>query len=479
MSKINMANLKKTLYYLKRNGLRDTYLAALERLQKNKEDAYTYEAPTKEVLSEQREQAELLMQVLTEAGAQDNRSVAQQTVTDAQGSHPTPIFSILVPAYHTNADYLRAMIESVQVQSFGDFELIIADASRDDGVERVVREYEDTRIKYLHLDENKGISENTNAALCKATGDYIGLLDHDDVLTPDALYEMAAAIVKAKEAGENLLLLYSDEDKCDETGQYYYEPHKKKDFNLDLLLSNNYICHFMVMEASLMKRLGFRRAYDGAQDFDITLRAVGEILSEEGSAGKRLSVTKEAAICHIPKVLYHWRCHRASTAENPQSKQYAYEAGGRAIADFLKAQGIQGTVTATKHLGFYQVSYEPDIFAARADVGAVGGRLLDKKKKIKGGIYTKDGTCPYEGLYHEFSGYMHRASLMQDAEAVDVRLMKICPKLRTVVEETVIRQATEQDYRAVSIRICKAIKAAGYRIVWDPAWEERKGNGTR
>ena len=142
---------------------------------------------------------------------------------------------------------------------------------------------------------------------------YIGLLDHDDILTRDALYEMACALEKQEQNGIHPVFLYSDEDKCDGEAQNTYEPHRKTDFNLDLLLSNNYICHFLVMDAAVMKRLRLRTGFDGAQDYDLVLRAAGQVL--EG--------TPEEAYVHIPKILYHWRCHRNSTASNPASKTYA------------------------------------------------------------------------------------------------------------------------------------------------------------
>lgn len=153
------------------------------------------------------------------------------------------LFSILVPTYRTPENYLREMIDSVLAQTYGSFELILADASGDESVKQVVDTYEDKRIRYIRLAENKGISGNTNEALKHATGLYTGLLDHDDLLTPDALYENAMAIAEARSRGIRPQLLYSDEDKCDENGENYFCPHKKEEFNLDLILSNNYICH--------------------------------------------------------------------------------------------------------------------------------------------------------------------------------------------------------------------------------------------
>ena len=230
MGKLNMANLKKTVYYLRRNGLKNTWYAARERMEEQKELPYTFVPVSKQ--EEQRQRRE------------------------AEGMSVT--FSIAVPTYHTGEPLLRDMIASVINQTYPRWELILADASSDDSVEAVVRTYTDSRIKYVRLKENAGISLNTNQALGHATGEYVGLLDHDDVLTIDALYEMAAAIEERKQAGKEAMLLYSDEDKCNGDRTLYFEPHKKEDFNLDLLLSNNYICHFMVLKSSLIKKINLQ-----------------------------------------------------------------------------------------------------------------------------------------------------------------------------------------------------------------------------
>lgn len=511
MSKLTIANFRKTINYFKKNGLWETFLTALERLL-TKEAPYSYKAPSAEVLDAQRERTK------------DSRL----------------LFSILVPAYRTNERYLRAMLASVLGQSYVHFELIVADATEDDSVGSIVREYRDTRIRYLHLSHNKGISENTNEALKAASGSFIGLLDHDDVLAPDALFQAAAAIARAKEKGVDLRLLYSDEDKCDESGTYYFEYHKKTDFNQELFLTNNYICHFMVMEAALMKRLGFRQEFDGSQDYDIALRAVSAIYAEYGTDGQKITgdsvrtvtvqditiekpdrkkdmllpVAAERQICHIPKVLYHWRCHRDSTAANPQSKDYAYEASRRAAADFIKSSGIKGQALAIGHMGYHKIRYEEGILKQRSGVGIKGGRLLGSWRRIVGGIYTEKGKCPYRGLFAGFGGYMNRAALAQEAAAVDIRCMEIQPHLLPLVREIVKRTATsvcvqsgeesvkrieeaadslhldvkgllcgwkqlrlaDEEYRRISIALCRAVREAGYRIVWDPALTKKKGS---
>lgn len=496
MSKLTIANFRKTANYLKKNGLWDTFLTALERLL-TKEMPYRYEAPSEEILAIQREKAK------------DSRL----------------LFSILVPVYRTDKRYLRAMLDSVLAQSYPHFELILADATEDDSVGSIVREYQDDRIKYLHLSENKGISENTNEALKAASGSYIGLLDHDDVLTPDALSEMAAAIAEAEEKGVHLRLLYSDEDKCDESGTYYFEPHKKLDFNMELFLTNNYICHFMVMEAELMKHLAFRREFDGSQDYDIALRAAGTIFAEYGEDKAKtpdrkcdalLPTAAEGQICHIPKVLYHWRCHENSTAANPESKNYAYEASRRAAADFLRSSRIKGQALPQGHMGYSKIRYEGSILKQRSGVGIRGGRLVGCRCRIVGGIYTAKGKCPYKGMFYKFGGYMNRALLAQDAAAVDIRCMEVQPQLFSFVKESIRKSIaaldlpqsgkrtgakvpeeadrlsidengllcgwkrlvlTDAEYRRVSMELCRAVRKAGYRVVWDPSWS-RKWKGT-
>lgn len=447
MGKINLANWNKTWHYLKKNGLWAAASAIRERLSQKPWDDYGYEPPAKEELVRQR----------------------QHTF------HNPVTISLLVPAYNTPNSYLEALLASVQAQTYPHWELIVADASTDTCVQKAVHAFiektGEERIRYLRLEKNEGISGNSNQGLEAVRGEYVGLLDHDDLLTPDALYENARRILEAREKGIFLQMLYSDEDKCDEKGESYYEVYWKQDFNLDLLLSNNYICHFLVMKTGLMQKLKFRCNFDGSQDYDLILRGVAEILP------------KEECIAHIPRVLYHWRCHGGSTAANPQSKNYAYEAGARAVLDFLQTKGICGRVEQTRHLGFFRIAYESSEFQARSDIGILGGRLLDKKGKVTGGIYEADGSCPYAGLPADYSGYMHQAALQQDAWAVDVRCMRVRPELwelfRTITgvkykenPDTNLFDfrllSSDTDYPEVSKRLCQEVRKQSYRILWDP-----------
>lgn len=458
MAKIlKMSNLKKTLNYLKKNGIKQAYYAARERVETEKADNYYFEAPDPD---------ELL--------AQKGKSASFQIR-----------FSILVPTYETKEEYLRAMLQSVFDQTYGNFELLLADASESDRVERVVKSYDDPRIKYRRLKQNAGISANTNQALMYATGDYAALLDHDDLLTPDALYEMAKEIQRQEEQNIQLQMLYSDEDKCDGSGTTYFEANRKPELNLDLILSNNYVCHFLVMKRQLMQELCFRTVCDGAQDYDLVLRAVSNMLGKD----KKRTTRTDLPVAHIPKVLYHWRCHEQSTAENPTSKQYAYDAGKRAIEDFIRSRNWKGKVSFGRHLGFYRIDYQPDLFANRPDTAVVGGKIIDRSNKIIAGIYTKEGEALYTGLHREYSGYMHRAALMQEVEAVDIRCMKVSPPAEEVLGEMLglgyMRNPANGrfdwknclndrvDYKELSLRFCEKIRKKGWRIVWDPDMIEK------
>lgn len=252
-----------------------------------------------------------------------------------------PKISIVVPTYRTPEKFLREMLDSVVNQTYSNWELCLGDGSMDDSVIPILEEYHnrDSRIVYKRLDDNYGISGNTNGALELATGDFIALLDHDDLLTPDALYE----VVKAINVDKDVDVVYTDEDKVSLDLKTYFEPHFKPDFNIDLLRSCNYICHFFVVDKRIVDKVGgFRSECDGSQDYDFILRCT--------SAAKRIE--------HVARCVYNWRCHPASTAMNPESKLYCYEAGKRALELHLEAMNVKdATVERAKNYGYYIVSY--------------------------------------------------------------------------------------------------------------------------
>jgi GT2 family glycosyltransferase len=252
-----------------------------------------------------------------------------------------PLISILLPVYNTPERWLRRCIDSVLHQAYPHWELCIADdASPQPHVVRVLQEYaaRDRRIRLCLRDHNGHIAEASNSALALATGSYVGLLDHDDELRPHALLEMAEAIVADPQAA----LLYSDEDKLDADGRRC-EPNFKPDWNYELLLSQNYMCHFTVARADLVRAVGgFRRGFEGSQDHDLVLRCV-----------ERLEPTQ---IVHIPRVLYHWRAVEGSTALRRDAKDYAADAGLRAVAEHLQRTGARASARALPH-GHYRITW--------------------------------------------------------------------------------------------------------------------------
>ena len=252
-------------------------------------------------------------------------------------------FSILVPLYNTPVVFLKEMIQSVQAQTYADWELCLADGSDDQhaDVAACVKEFQagDKRIKYEKLTKNGGISENTNACVRMAAGNYISLFDHDDILHPSALYETARVI---DEQGADFV--YTDEavfQGTDITKITTY--HFKPDFAIDNLRANNYICHFTTFSRELLDKVGwFRKEYDGGQDHDLILRLTAQAQK----------------VYHIRKLLYFWRSHAASTAGNLNSKPYVMKAGVNLVEQNLKDEGLEGTAAnVPKSPTIYKIQY--------------------------------------------------------------------------------------------------------------------------
>lgn len=252
------------------------------------------------------------------------------------------LFSIIVPLYNTPENFLREMIRSVQEQTYGSWELCLADGSDSahPETERICREYAaaDPRIRYRKLEENLGISGNTNACLEMSSGDYISLFDHDDLLHPSALYEVARTIC---ETGADFI--YTDEAVFIGDLNHIFTVHCKPDYFQDDLRGNNYICHFTSFSRELLNRTGaFRSEFDGSQDHDFVLRAT----------------EKAKKIAHIPEILYYWRSHPNSVAADISSKQYAVDAGIRAVKSHLERMGISGEVESSEAFpAIYRIRY--------------------------------------------------------------------------------------------------------------------------
>lgn len=316
-------NLDKFKYYFRRYGLLETSKKVFKRVFHIKENRKSNQ-----------EQYEIWM---------ENNKLTDSEV-EKQKKYKfdyNPKVSIVVPMYNTNEIFFKELVESLENQTYSNWELCLADGSETQN-EVLKKYYENNeKIKYKFLNENKGISENTNAAIEIATGEYIGFLDHDDLLSKDALYE----VVKVINENSDAEFIYSDEDKFDQDGERF-EPYFKPDYSPETLACNNYITHFVVVKKELIDRVGkLNSEFNGAQDFDFVLRATNEAKK----------------VLHISKILYHWRVHRDSTANVADAKPYAYEAGQRAVEAHIKRIGKKGTAENGRDVpGIYKIKYEID-----------------------------------------------------------------------------------------------------------------------
>jgi len=293
---------------------------------------------------------------------------------DYQAFKLQPTISIIVPTYNTKIRFLEACLDSVINQSYPNWELCIADdASPDAAVVQKIKQYaaRDKRIKLVERKQNGHISLASNSAIKIASGAYLALLDHDDVLWPNALYE----IVKVINADPETDFIYTDEDKIDEAGKLHSYPFFKPDWSPEFLESCNYITHFSCIRKTVVEQVGgFRKGYEGAQDWDLFIR-----VSE--ATGK---------VRHIPKVLYSWRVHAASTAQDTDAKPYVYDAQKKLLQDHVARIGAKGTV----HQGLiwqhsiieYEVEGRPGVTAV-----VYGGQAYDAAARLmKNSGYPSD-----------------------------------------------------------------------------------------
>lgn len=252
----------------------------------------------------------------------EKKMLAKDEITSVSMLSYKPLISILVPVYNVEEHYLRACIDSVLQQTYETIELcLVDDASTQPHIRPVLEEYaeKDNRVKVIFREKNGHISEASNTGISECTGEFIGLLDNDDVLTKNAIYE----VVRKLNEDSSYDLIYSDEDKLTANGKRRLDPMFKPDWSPDAFLGHMYICHFSVYRTSFLKSLGgFRKGYEGAQDYDLALRAMEQ--------------TKH--IGHIPKILYHWRMIPTSTAAGSGAKNYAFDAAMKAKKDMLHRQ---------------------------------------------------------------------------------------------------------------------------------------------
>ena len=370
--------------------------------------------------------------------------------------HHVPIISVIVTTYEPVIRYFEQTLISILSQTYGGFELIIADTSLSSGVRETLDHYRDERIRYYSVPGNRGEASLINDAAHLAEGNYLCTVDVGDLLTQDALYEVFLSIMRT-----GAEILYTDEDHCDAAGRRFDQPNRKPDFNKDYLLSNNYMRRLMVIRRELFLALRLRDAFDGALTYDLMLRA------------------PKSEVCHVPQILYH----KSSASED--SKMAGREpdadiaAEKAALEDYFRVRGIRALVSFSGRKGIYRVNYKPNIFACRSDVGILGGRVLSRTHKVIGGMFDAHGKVMYEGWDEAEGGPMNRALSVQNAFAVDARCMQVRPDLRGLYEELVTApggdtstdwQSDPIELRRRSILFCARVRELGYLIVWDPSY---------
>ena len=341
-----------------------------------------------------------------------------------------PTISILLPVYNTKPEYLERAIQSVTGQLYPHWELCISDdASTDPAVREVLERAakSDPRIKVTYRDKNGHIAENTNSALTVASGDYVGVLDHDDELAEQALFWFADDIRKNPGAA----IVYCDEDKLDADGERS-APLFKSDWNPALITAQNYVCHLTVYRRDLLERAGgFRAGLEGSQDHDLLLRCT--------------DLVEPHRIRHIPRVLYHWRSHAGSTASEAglEGKPYAWDAGARAIGEHLTRRGIAATVRPTAGQ-FYQVEYSCPSPAPKVTVVIPTAFKLESVERCLTSVLRRTS---YPNA--EFIITADRASLQAAPQRNFVDSIKADPRVRMLIYDELPFNYSRTNNRAV------------------------------
>ena len=295
-----------------------------------------------------------------------------------------PMISIIVPLSNTSEKYLKDMVDSVLKQTYSNWELCISDGGREESkLIDILAEYQknDCRIKYISSSEKLNIAKNTNQAFKICSGQYIAFLDQDDMLAENALYECVKYINRNLDSD----IFYTDEDKVSRDGRNFFQPHFKPDFNKDLLLSMNYICHMVVIKRELILEVGeLREEYIGAQDYDFLLRCI--------------DVTNK--IVHIPDILYHCRSYGNSVVQSVRKKGYINEVGRKALQDYFARNKLYATVKYTENEGIYRVKYALTSFTKVTIVIPNKDHIEDLNKCLQA-IKNKAGYANYEVLIIE------------------------------------------------------------------------------
>lgn len=404
------------------------------------------------------------------------------------------LISLIVPLYNTREEHLREMVESVLGQTYFNWELCLADGSDSDHlyVGEIAKNYSkhDSRIKYKRINSNKGIAQNTNIAAKMATGSYYGLLDHDDVLAPNALYECMLAIEKGAD------FIYTDEVSVDNRVNKPRVIHFKPDFAPYNLMANNYICHFCLFKAELFHKVGgISTGFDGSQDHHLVLHLTD--IAEY--------------IVHIPKVLYYWRIHKNSVGGGIHVKPYCLESGKRAVNEFLNTIALDGEINEAVHnTTCYRVNYKINedikysvikrannfsvrnaeneyviitdkyidklddttinellMYLQQDNVGIVGGMLTTGTRIVSGGVRL----CQdigfeqiFEGVSLNSDGYMKKLCYAQNVTALSNTVVAVKKEVFEQVEG--FDERLKPDERMVDL--CLRIGQLGYDVIFNP-----------
>lgn len=334
----------------------------------------------------------------------------------------TPLISIITPTFNTEKKYLVQMLESVISQNYSNWELCIADdASTNKDTINILKKYEEKyqNIKVVYRKENGHISEASNSALKLAWGEYIVLLDHDDMLAPNALYEMT----KKLNENNSLKLIYSDEDKIDENNNRF-DPHFKSGWNPDMFFSQNYLCHLVLLKKSIVDTInGFRKGYEGSQDYDLFLRYIDQINHDE--------------IDRIEKILYHWRAIKGSTALNENEKNYTHNSGRKALKDYFSKKDKHILIENGLLTNTYKITYPIPEVQPKVSI------IIPTKNK-----YTLLSKC-ISSIF-EKTTYKNYEIIVVDNESNGQKILKYLKEISEIENIQVVKYNKPFNYSAIN-----------------------------
>lgn len=411
--------------------------AAVRMTARNGKVSYTYQEPPENVLRMQETVSQRLLE------GESPSSVLGSTFSLHKDACP-PLFSVFMAVREPDLKLFRGTLTSVLAQTYSDFELYILDLGISDQVRDVIAWYREDRLHYLDVTDGSSLAGVMNRAAAQAGGDYVFFLNCGDLLTQDALFEMALAIMQT-----DAEILYTDEDRRDARGKHFSDPFFKPDFSLDYLYATEYVSHVLLVRRSLFLALRFREGYEEALEYDFVLRA------------------PKSGIYHIPRIL----CHTCQRGNLPPE---VLDARKRALEDYFHVRGVRAAVRPSRTTGNMEIEYIPDIFTARRMVGIVGGKVLDEKHRIIGGMQDARGNVLFEGWDEAEEGPRLIAQTMQNAPVVDVRCMQIRPELQGLYREVFgcsydghVMQSKD-DLEERSRLFCARVREMGYTIVWNP-----------